>query len=155
MSIGSCDPNAVFVRGVSRFLLAESLLRVKNGTDDTCPMLLPAGARTGSWALLADKERVVVRGPCSDAAAEWTLVAADRLFHVRSRKEPALCLGVPAEGKDQIAYAVACKSTAAALLWAPSQAPSKYIVSSYIPVYRLLAVETDALRDALLASLSF
>ena len=123
MSIGSCDPNAVFVRGVSRFLLADSLLRVKNGTDDTCPMLLPAGARTGSWALLADKERVVVRGPCSDAAAEWTLVAADRLFHVRSRKEPALCLGVPAEGKDQIAYAVACKSTAAALLWAPTSDP--------------------------------
>lgn len=61
MAIGSCDPNAVFVRGVSRFIQRDAMLVVSNGTDDECPMLLPPGAPTGTWAKA--KERLVVRGP--------------------------------------------------------------------------------------------
>ena len=120
MALGTCNPDAVFVRGVSRFVVLSGRLTVHNGTQNECPMLLPTGDRTPRtlgtghhghqtpWATDMTA-RVVVRGPCSEAAAQWALRAAHTRGHytVQSVHVPGLCLG-PSTTKDQLVYAVDC-----------------------------------------------
>jgi hypothetical protein len=76
MALGSCDPHAIFVRGVARFVLKANSkqLTVSNGTENECPMLLPPGAAAGPWAQEQKQLRLVARGPCADPLSNWTLV---------------------------------------------------------------------------------
>ncbi len=108
MALGTCDPHAVLVRGVSRFVVLDGKLTVHNGTQDECPMLLTTGGHRTPWA--TDRSaRVVVRGPCSEAAAQWAVRAANSsgYYAVQSLHAPQLCLG-PSTTNDQLVYAVAC-----------------------------------------------
>eukprot|EP01049_Picozoa_sp_SAG25_P013721 SAG25_NODE_2207_length_1837_cov_1.774453_1_plen_445_part_10 len=130
-ALGSCDPHTVFVRGVSQFILRRGSLVVHNGTDDACPLLLPVGAVVGPWA--DSTRRLVVRGPCTAAAAKWTLAAAAGAagagggsgeYVIRSSAEPALCLGTMAGSRDALAYAVGCTAHGAVLRWTASAEPA-------------------------------
>lgn len=110
MALGTCDPTAVLVRGVSRFQVSDGILKVYNGSNDECPLLLGEGQTTGPWAT-DNAARVVVRGPCSDLAGQWTLQPSTQLsqhYIVKSVHTPTLCLG-PSKTKDELAYAVDCK----------------------------------------------
>lgn len=115
MVLGTCDPNAVFVRGIARFSVINSTLVVANGTRQECPGMQHPGAPVPPWAE-AGIFLPVVRKSCADPTAAWIVERGSTTdaVMIRSQYNTSLCLGLSphrsavAGSLGAIVYSVPC-----------------------------------------------